>query len=259
MDRLPQELIAHIASFLVYKDGWPSTGVSTLSTYATLSHKWQLAIETRTFRSLRLTSPELPYFTQVLTRNRNAHVSDLGYDVVLPMYNDRECAKFETKEDKERNSQAFTYAIHALFQFIKTWEADGTGEQSRPLSLRIIDVYSPMDGFHRGTEKYTEDQEQCACGKRRDLFEHRYKHSSLQLLEHHRLPTLSRVSSFGICTVSRHVEPSSAILLANKLPNVQSTRLYLNDNEKQSPSLRQDLRYGIVAIPCPPQLSYDVH
>ena len=259
MDRLPQELITQIASFLMDNDGRPLIGVSTLSPYATLSHKWQLAIETRTFRTLRVASPELPYFTQVLTRNRNAYVSHLGYDVVLPTYNERECAKFETKEDQERNSQAFTYATHALFQFIKTWEADGIGEQSRPLSLDIVDIYSPMDGFHRGIEKYTEDREQCVSGKRRDLFEHRYKHSSLRLLDHHRLPTLSRVSSFGIQTVSRPVEPVSAILLANNLPNVQSIQIYLNDNEKQSPSLRQHLRHGIVAIPCPPQLSYNIH
>lgn len=258
MDRLPQELLTHIASFLEY--GESAIGISKLSSYATLSHKWQIAIETRTFRCLRLKSPELPCLTRVLTRNRSEYVSYLGYDVILPMYNDRECAKFETKEDKERNSQAFTYAIHALFQFIKTWAADGIGKQSCPLSLDIRDIYSPMDGFHRGSEKYTEDKEQYACGKRNDLFEHRYKHSSLQLLEHPRLPTLSCVSGFGINTLSRHVEPNTAILLANKLPNVQSLQFYLNDNEKQSPYLRQHLRHGIVTIPCPPlQLSKDTN
>ena len=184
-----------------------------------------------------------------MTRSRRKMVSYLAYVVILPTYNDTDCAKFETKADIERNSQAFTYAIHALFQCVKTWEAADTETHLR---LDLSDVYSPMDGFHRGSKKYEEDKEQYECGKRKDLFEHRYKHSLLQLLKHPRLPTLSCVSSFRIHTLFRHVEPSSAILLANKFSSVQSVHFYLNDNEKQDLYLRRKLRHGTVAISCPP-------
>lgn len=67
MDRLPQELAIHIASFLEREGGQSDIGllqrkktVSRLPPYATLSPKWQLAIEYRTFQSLRLKSTDLP-------------------------------------------------------------------------------------------------------------------------------------------------------------------------------------------------------
>ncbi|KAL9605308.1 MAG: hypothetical protein Q9179_001482 [Wetmoreana sp. 5 TL-2023] len=165
MDRLPQELLTHIASFVERGDDQSGVGflqrkktVSKLPLYATISSKWQLAIESRTFRSLRLTSPELPYLAQVLTGYRRGFLSNLAYDIVLPTYTDNRCAKFEAREDMERNNQSFTYAVYALFQFLNTWE-----KESHSLSLDLSDIYSPMDRFHRGLDKYEEDKEQYEC------------------------------------------------------------------------------------------------
>ncbi|KAL8730717.1 MAG: hypothetical protein Q9166_003909 [cf. Caloplaca sp. 2 TL-2023] len=135
MDRLPQELVNHIASFVEREDDQSDAGlllrkkmVSKLPPYATLSHKWQLAIESRTFHTLHMTSLELAYFSQVLTAQRRSFLSYLTYDIVLPTYEDHQCAKFETKQDIERNSQAFTYALHALLQFFKTWDVTARGD-----------------------------------------------------------------------------------------------------------------------------------
>lgn len=256
MDRLPQELIIHIASFLE-REGEVSPlrrlqgekGLPKLPPYATLSREWQLAIESRAFRFLRLKSSELPYLTQVSSRYaRHRLLSHLAYDVLLPTYKDSECAKFETREDMERNSQALTYAMHALFQFLKTWEAGGTEQESPSLSLDLSDIYSPMDGLYRGSDKYEEDMELYESGKRYDLWGHRYEHSLLQLLEHPKLPSLSCVSHFSIETISRHLEPKSAVQMAAKLSNVQSVDLDLSDNEKKHPLIRQQLRHGIVNI-----------
>ncbi|KAI4117730.1 MAG: hypothetical protein LQ338_007500 [Usnochroma carphineum] len=108
-----------------------------------------------------------------------------------------------------------------------------------------------MDGFHRGSDKYEEDKEQYECGKRCDLWEHRYEHSILRLLEHPRLPTLSFLSSFQISFCPhRHVEPKSAVLLATKLLGVRSVSLHLSDNERKYPQIRQQSRHDLTtALP----------
>ena len=252
MDRLPQELVTHVASFIEREDHQYQLGLSCwrkpkskLPPYATLSRRWQLAIELRTFRSLRLKSHELPYLAQVLVGHRRLFLSDLAYDIVLPTYDDKACAKFETKQDMERNNRAFTDAIHALFQFLKAWEDAGATMESCHLSLHLSDVYAPMDGRHRGLEKYEQDREQWYSNKRSDLWGHRYEHSILRLLEHPQLPTLSILSSFQMSLYEdRIVEPKSAVRLANKLSGVRTVALHLSDNEKKYPDIRRQSRYG---------------
>ncbi|KAI4194958.1 MAG: hypothetical protein LQ350_007477, partial [Teloschistes chrysophthalmus] len=180
----------------------------------------------------------------ILTGHRKRLLAHLAYDVVLPTYDDKACAKFETEQDKERNSQAFTYAIHALYQTLKSLEGRGTGTESRALTLDIYDIYAPMDGFHR--EKYEEHKEQCESWQRDDLWEHRYEHSILRLLEHPELPSLLSPSSFNMymsSRTSRIVEPKSALLMARKLSNVHSITLNLSDDEKKYPHIRQQSRY----------------
>ena len=127
MDCLPQELITHIASFIEREEDQSHTGfllrkkiLSELPPYATLSRAWKLAFETRTFGHLRLESTELPYVTQVVTGHRRGFIAKIQYQVILPDYPDHRCAKLETDKDQERNSQAFTYAIHGLFQFLRS-------------------------------------------------------------------------------------------------------------------------------------------
>jgi len=82
MERLSQELIFRIASFLERSEDQSDIPLclrektqSKLLPYATLSREWQYAIEYRTFRVIRLKSPELPYFSQVLSGHRRAFLS----------------------------------------------------------------------------------------------------------------------------------------------------------------------------------------
>ncbi|KAL8768215.1 MAG: hypothetical protein Q9194_005769 [Teloschistes cf. exilis] len=147
MDKLPTELITHIASFIESEDvqtflrrSIHEKKVSKLPPYATISRKWQLAIESCTFRFFDLKSTDLFYFARILTGHRKRFLSHLRCEIILPTYDDKACAKVETEQDKERNSQAFTYAIHDLYQTLK---------ESRALTLAIGTIYTPMDGYHR--------------------------------------------------------------------------------------------------------------
>ncbi|KAL8684720.1 MAG: hypothetical protein Q9218_008168 [Villophora microphyllina] len=264
MNRLPQELITHVTSFIEREEDQSHIGFmqrkklpSKLPPYATLSRTWQLAIETRTFRTLRLKSTELPYVTQLVTGHRRGIIANIQYEVVLPDYPDHHCAKFETDQDQERNNQAFTDAIQVLFQFLKTIEDHGVGQATRSVALDLCNIYSPMDRFHRGQEKLQEDEMQVALGKRYDLWEHRYEHSILKLLHHPKLPDLSILSRFRLTSMPyRHVEPQSAILIAAKCRNLQFLDIGLNDDEKKDPDVRRRVRYDLAtALPTLPSSS----
>ncbi len=252
MDRLPQELVTHIASFIDRHDPGldffeQQSAPSELPGYATISRPWQQAIESRTFRSLHFKSTELPDVVKILTfSHRKQLLSSLTYDVVLPTYTDNQCAKFETAEDMQRNNEAFTQAIHGLFQFLKT----GQGYQGfNALSLDLWDCYSPMDAMHRDPAKLEEDREQYGRGKRHDLFENRYRRSVLSLLEQPELPAVECVKRFRCNVQSRPVRYDSAVLLAAKLPNADSVTLHLRDDEKVEGRVRQEYRHGMSLYP----------
>lgn len=257
MNRLPQELVDHVASFIEREEDQSHIGLlqrkklpSKLPPYATLSRTWQLAIEGRTFCNLRFKSTELPYVAQVVTGHRRGLIANIQYQVVLPDYPDHHCAKFETEKDQERNSQAFTYAIHVLFQFLKTLENNGKDKATRSIALGLCDIYSPMDRFHRDKEKLQEDEMQVELGKRYDLWEHRYEHSVLRLLDHPVLPVLSIVSGFRLNSLAyRCVEPRSTILMAAKCLTLQSIDIVSDDNEKKYRDVRRRARQGIFTIP----------
>ncbi|KAL8709697.1 MAG: hypothetical protein Q9220_005637 [cf. Caloplaca sp. 1 TL-2023] len=240
MDKLPQELIAHIVSYLWTNKGQPKETSSKPSQYAVISRKWQLAIEPLLYRTIRLQSPDLPSFDRLLVQHRRELLSRLDFSIVLPTYADHECAKFETREDQDRNSQVFTYAIHSLFQTLRQWNTGSAG-----MRLVISSIYSPMDRIHRPPNKLEQDLEDFEYGRRQDLWEHRYERSRLGLLLHPELPAVACVSTFELAFhPERLVEPESVVRIASKLSNVQAIILELQDNEKKDPSARQKSRYS---------------
>ncbi|KAL8782082.1 MAG: hypothetical protein Q9213_005723 [Squamulea squamosa] len=242
MDSLPQELIARIASFIRVSIDEPG-----LAPYATISLRWQLAIEARTFQRIRLTNLEIDKVSPLLIGHRRYCVNEIGYEIILPMYDDEHCAKYETEEEMEQNDFTFTNAISSFFELLESWK----GLQLRPelgfrnFKISLSECYSPMDGRHRGRDRYEEDKEMCDLGKRNDLFEHRYEHSIIHLKEHLEIPNLSFVTAFEIGPeLTRRIEPSAAVALARKLPNIKSIRWYLNENERHKPNIRRLLRNG---------------
>ena len=260
MNDLSQELICHIASFLERDDDESDTlllfrkkALSKLPPFATISRQWQYAIERRTFRSLSVKSTELPYISSLIIRHRRGVLANLTYRIVLPTYDDDACAKFENEVDKRFNNVFFTEAIHGLFRLLKSWEEesgkrnqDGSWSHTRPISLDFAQVYSPMDRKHRGAEKYKKDRRLHDVGRRYDLWEHRYEHSFLQLLETQDLPVLSRILDLqASINYPRAMEPRSIVAIAAKLSDLKSITWELNDDEKKYVQLQQDNRYGM--------------
>ena len=93
---------------------------SALPPLATVSRKWQHAIEKRTFREVTVRSDEIDRFRATCTGYRRHWVTFLRYNVVLPTYSDQACARFERASDKAANDEAFTRAIELLLGTLKS-------------------------------------------------------------------------------------------------------------------------------------------
>ncbi|KAK8081573.1 hypothetical protein PG996_000354 [Apiospora saccharicola] len=145
MERLPQEVVARIAGYL----SRIHEGKLIRPSLATLSGSWQYAIEALTFQSLQLTSDHLEVFVAALAngRTRRRFLRSLCLDIILPRYSDEDCARYETADDRAANNHVFSHHLSALLQELSQWPGGGK------LNL-CIDMHSPMDGAHRGPDRF---------------------------------------------------------------------------------------------------------
>lgn len=272
--RLSQELIDQIASYLERCDE-DSSGlkepVSKLPEYACISRKWQLSIESRTFRSLIINNTELPDLARIVVGHRRHFLTQVNYDIFLTLNSDRSSnPKFESDEDQKVNNATFTQALKDLFQLLKSWETDIEEGQSqvRPLTLSLRKLQT-LQVTHRGNEHTlpTADADEdfdssdselegwCPC-----CGERQYKDSILRLLSPQDLPVLEQVSVFIAYSLpykpSRTVEPRSMAALLAKFPNLEAMYFMVDDNEVTDLQVAQTLRHGESFPTCPFNLIY---
>lgn len=236
MDKLPQEVIDRIVFYLPGRPTFISTPrpPSPLPQFATISTKFQAAVERRTFRSLSIKSDEteLQVFQASLSPPRRANLRQLDYSVVLPSYDESAACSFETKADQNANNKAFTTAVRELFSILRGW--DGADEiQPRNLSLCIADVFSPPDLNEAGSRKDTK------------LRLYRYLRSRIRLENYESLPTLSCVTTLAVVFVHRIVAPSTAILLAARLPRLRALHITAYAEEMRYPTISRNDRHEL--------------
>ncbi|KAI9157908.1 hypothetical protein HJFPF1_05893 [Paramyrothecium foliicola] len=226
MDALPQSIHDEIASLM---DG----AVFQRPTLATVSHKWQAAIERQTFRKIRLKSSEL------------AHESVRG--------------RFECEEDRRINDEAFTAAFTKLFNILQSWDPSTGGH----IELVLRDVYSVTDhDFLRISSQRREgysllgfagpgtDNLDTASSQELDLWSWRHIYSQLELSKPE-LPTVPVVGCFWIAALTtRKVSPSAASQIMIKLPNIKEVELRLHDDELRYTALRRIRRQNLEKAIC---------
>ncbi|KAJ2988950.1 hypothetical protein NUW58_g3716 [Xylaria curta] len=211
MERLPQELVAKVAGYLPDRH----EGKRIRPALATLSHSWQYAIETLTFKSLHITSDQLGRFFSVFANPvaRRDFLRDLHLDVVLPRYSDEDCAKYETVDDRAANSHVFSHHISALLQELSQWPSGGK------LNL-VVGMYSLMDGAHRGLDKFDHDRYEVSVGRRHDIFDDRYRYSYIRVTD--AFPAVVPcVTSFYVHSGPRFLDPASLVALTAAFPNLE--------------------------------------
>lgn len=259
--RLSQELIDQIASYLDRYDEASSESknpVSNLPAYASISRKWQLSIERRTFRSLIINNTELLKFGKIVVGHRRRFLVQVTYDILLTLNSDRSSnPKFESDEDQKVNNETFTQAFKDLFQQLKSWETDNEGghSQARPLTLCLRKLQALHVTHKINEQKLRTDEDEevdssdseleggCPC-----CGERQYKDSILRLLSPQDLPVLKQVSVFIAYNLpfkpSRTVEPRSIAAILAKFPNLEAMYFMVDDNEVTDLHAAQTLRHG---------------
>jgi hypothetical protein len=135
MDKVPAEIINLISSHLE----------PPLAGYATLSARWQQAIERRTFSSIQTGSNDASFrqFQAVFaTPRRRALLRKLLFRVQLPSPSEKRIRKLQSRREAAANSLVYTRALVALFSFLHTWEHQGDAR----LTLEV-EAWSSMDNY----------------------------------------------------------------------------------------------------------------
>lgn len=136
MDTIPGELIQRIVHFLAGE--WPHT--RRIAAFATLSKKWQRAVERRTFEDLKITNndDDLETLEQVVLANprRRAHLRYLQFSVNL----DSGASTGSKTENRELHaSMRFTDGIAKLFRALALADRGDDDDGA----LQIVPVLSP--------------------------------------------------------------------------------------------------------------------
>ncbi|PGG97798.1 hypothetical protein AJ80_09635 [Polytolypa hystricis UAMH7299] len=120
MERLPQELLDHILSYLGRQPRYHYP--ADLIPYVTISRRWQLTIERSYFQTFRISSTQLDTFANIFREeasHRKAFVKEIELDNTLP--------EERLRLDEVTNHQVFSDAIFQLFQVLETFGDGGRG------------------------------------------------------------------------------------------------------------------------------------
>lgn len=245
MDRLPMEILHHIASFiprtlddgkrkrkailvLMTKQGYQIPGYETdpplvRPALATLSRRWQHAIEAITFRSIRLSSADLDDFGRIFLAESNPHrrplLRSLFFTVVLPSHifpiplddnsNWVPIIPDETDLDRQNNNRVTTKAIRALFDILSRWPTDATVGFS-------LTVQSPLENSYRSRDGPV------PTGN--------YSYTRVLDIRSSPLPVLPCIKSFTTqSTLYWHLDPSCQVAIASRFPNAVGILLQMEE------------------------------
>lgn len=241
MNALPQDVYDEICGFL-------SAPNFNLSAVATVSRRWQAAIERRTFRTIRVRSDDFDRFHKIVHGSRRRCVTKVEYIVILPPYSEEDRCRFEREIDREENDKVFTQAIHGLFHILKLWDVCEDGS----IELKLVDVYSDTDhDFLRRSSPSRQLDTWLRLKKDEtetynvDLWGWRFHFSYLRLLKTSELPVVPVVKSFRTAHLTRNICDRVSIDIAARLPNLREAFCLMNEWEIRYIGLRRRHRQDL--------------
>lgn len=240
MNNMPQDIHDEIAAMLHSQS-------EDLPSLATVSRKWQSAVERQTFRRIVLRSTDLERFQTIVRGRRRAYVNIIHYQVVLPAYSDAERCRFERGDTRQTNDDAFTAAIHGLLSIMESWDVCKDGY----VQLHLRDTYLSAD--HTVLRRFSPDYEHI---KRRllrsesgtdviDLRNWRFRYSFLRLVHASELPLVPVVRSFTVSSMTRNICDRVPIDIASRLPSLRRLVWRMNDWDIRYIGLRRTHRYDL--------------
>ncbi|KAK4171275.1 hypothetical protein QBC36DRAFT_100008 [Triangularia setosa] len=98
--------------------------ISRLAPFATISSKWQHAVERLLFEEILLTNDELDDFNSIFSANqthRRRFLQHLNFRIILPESSDADDTRYESDSRRRAVDQFATEAVRALFNILSTW------------------------------------------------------------------------------------------------------------------------------------------
>jgi hypothetical protein len=267
MDELPQEIIDNIVSFVPQRVGvsWVidchgrDMRPSLLSPLATLSRKFQRAVEKCTFKSLwiEVSNPQLDEFERIVSAERWANVLHLKAQLVLvvpplpvdiftahgglgtfgPESNEDGMLRFgpeyETMSVRQADKEASTALLRRLWDRIATLSRQ-LGHDEANLGLELINDFTIRPVHHPAFR----DRNTAYGFSLQDLTD-----------DIKDFPILHQVHGFTFANMARYWNPRVGAILASKMPNLKSTLWLLSECPPQWGryySLDKQYRDGLV-------------
>ncbi|KAI0474722.1 hypothetical protein F4859DRAFT_514571 [Xylaria cf. heliscus] len=148
MNKLPQEMIDQIVSYLPQLDrvGCRSSFPPPLAPLATVSYKFQKAVERRTFRSIYIdaTDVEIDEFESILSPWRRPNLQVLEINVMVPS-----CRLEGLKSYRQLDVEAATTPLRRLWRFLSSaWTEVDIETGNFLLSLRTVTENEEPEEFY---------------------------------------------------------------------------------------------------------------
>jgi len=246
MDELPQEIIDHIVSFVPRRVGKPAANrhgrdrrTPLLPALATLSRKFQKAVEKHTFKWLWIeaNNSELDEFERIVRAERWANVRCFNAQLVLvvpplPLNITLRCGSPDPSGSESDDDNK----IHLGFEYERAHVREADREASTALLRRLwerIATLSHQLGHDEANLKLELFNDYTIRPLRHAAFEDRKKDYGFSLQDLtddvKDFPILHQVREFEFVNISRYWNPRVGAILASKMPNLESTSWQIDE------------------------------
>ncbi|KAI1862916.1 hypothetical protein JX265_008962 [Neoarthrinium moseri] len=231
MNRLPQEIIDQVVSFLPGGPdaGWTPEKQPSRASYACISNKFRHAVECGSFRSLRINSGELQDFVLKFPPRGRPFLRELFFSVELYQVDAALAKRFERPAETAAASKQFSLQIKELFSAIH--KPDGI------VGLRLY--------ISNVTQTTASAEDESGNGYGIDLGHYRDLRSRLTLLDPAALPHLDCVSHLTFSNWQRKPSPAVYLEIAARLAGLEKLDLVLDSFEMRYPGRLRDDRKSL--------------
>ncbi|KAL3423878.1 hypothetical protein PVAG01_05625 [Phlyctema vagabunda] len=207
-----------------------------LSSYATISRKWQQAVEARTMSNVHIKSDNERLFDVIFgSARRRALLKQLHYSIILPSYNEARWMKLPKRSEGPANNAAFTEQVRGLFERLRAY---GDANESASIGLEI-NIGSPMDSYSPDPAATVNE----GTGPARN----NNTYISFDTPNPQPLPILKFITGFRLAG-PRELHPTALGTVLNAIPSVEHISWQMYGPEVRLLSQRQEIRSSLAHV-----------
>ena len=237
MESLSQEIleliIPHLFETPPIKNPTPGDPkpVLNVAQYATISRKWQNAVERFTMADIKKYSTDLDMFRQVFSSpQRRNFLRKLDYEIDLPTYSKNRIFCIERRREIKANNEAFSRGVTDFFDVISSWRTQG-------INL-TLGASSLMDYGRRPPELDS------GLSHERWSFEDNYL-----TLDEVSLSQSPSIEALSIANGTRYLHPSAIGKIIASLPSLERLTLELSAPKAKRVEMQNEHRLCKIDMP----------